>query len=626
MGKQAVTVIWKSILIILAGAVVGTLLLAAAFSCPVNEEKRLADYQVMEKEGWYPSVLIHSLSLDEYFTSYEPGILDNGTDIIMLYTALDTSAEGNAFQRAMNGYSTYLKINYSYYWHGYVSVLRPILYLIEYDDLRFYNCIGQFAVIFFLCMAVKKRTGRTEHVLLLMTSYILLMPQALAMSLQFTWVFYIGTIGCLVLIRKNEWFEQNFRYVYLFVVTGLLTSYFDLLTYPLFTWGFPLLWWLVTGNRDITGLKRLWRVVISGIGWIAGYALMWVMKWAAGSLILGRDLFEGAINEVFVQSGTREDLTMDILTRLNAVYQNWRHYEYSVYAVILTAWLVWAAYKALKNGWHSSRDDYAYLLVGASSIVWYMALANHTAGHHFFTYRIFNVSVTAFLLLIVGSVIPYREDGGVQIRSKRGRRLTALCGALLSVAAGGCSFLAREEIPVTNAQCPSELMELSEGEALEFQFTPAYSRLRNICVCLSADKPDGALEISVSRQGETLYCETVDIERFEESDYDYVPVEWDLRAGESYTVCYTVTGNDGPVRLALTEPGNAPLQEIRQVVLNGEQTDGQPVVILAYWNRPIVKTRLLFLAFSWIGLLTGIAVTVYTALTEMGKERQRYLK
>lgn len=148
--KQGITVLGKGILLLLAGALAGILLLGAAFLCPVNPEHQQNAYQVMEKEGWYPSVLVHSLARDEAFFSYEPGILDNGTDRIMLFTAMDTSAEGNSFARAMNMYCTYLDQNYSYYWHGYVSILRPLLYLFEYDQLRFFNWAGQFLLMVFL--------------------------------------------------------------------------------------------------------------------------------------------------------------------------------------------------------------------------------------------------------------------------------------------------------------------------------------------------------------------------------------------------------------------------------------------------------------------------------------------
>lgn len=468
-----------------------------------------------------------------------------------------------------------------------------------------------------------KKMGRTEYALLLMTSYLLLMPLALAMSLQFTWVFYIGAGGCLALIKKNQWFEQNARYLYFFISIGMLTSYFDLLTYPLFTWGFPLLWWLVTGCRDITGWKRVKRVAASGTAWIAGYGLMWVMKWVAGSVILGRDLFGGAISEVFLRSGVREDAAMGLSDRLDVIYQNWLHYQYPVYFAVLLLWLLWAGFRALRYGWHSSRDSYAYLLTGCSGIVWYMVLADHTRIHHFFTYRIFNVSVMAFLLLLADSVLPGRDSSERQIRGKRGAAAVLLAGGIIWGAAAGCAFLAREEVRTTNAQHPAEMRELEPGGVLEYTFVPAFSKITNLCVCLEAEQPEGMLEISIAREGEVLWVENVELGDFVENSYRNVPVEWNLRPGEEYKIQYKVTGNDGLVRVTIVGPENEPLEEIGQVVLNGEQVSGQPAVIFSYWTHPLSKKRLLFLACSWFGVLAGTAVTGYTAAEELRRRKRK---
>ncbi|MDE5891874.1 MAG: hypothetical protein K2H45_03005, partial [Acetatifactor sp.] len=115
------------VLLAAVGVLLGALLLSMAFCFPVREDYAAASYAVLDKEGWYPAAPIMSRSLDTYFHSLLPGVLDNNTDSIMLYTALDQS-EGNVLTRAMNMYNAYMQKNYSYYWHGYVIILRPLLY------------------------------------------------------------------------------------------------------------------------------------------------------------------------------------------------------------------------------------------------------------------------------------------------------------------------------------------------------------------------------------------------------------------------------------------------------------------------------------------------------------------
>ena len=242
---------------------------------------------------------------------------------------------------------------------------------------------------------------------MLATSYFLLSPAALSLSLQFSWVFYIAYIGTIVLLLKRKYFSTRFRYLYLFMTLGLLTSYCDLLTYPLFTWGMPLIWWLIMNeapdsgaakdmvkkNRRTDALFYVKQVVFSGFAWIAGYAGMWIMKWIIATQALGQNIFETAINEVFLQSGTLETNTINLLERLKATHINWLHYEYKIYALLLLCWLLWWFWNSLKNSGIRTCKRYAFFLTGISSVVWYFTLVEHTQTHHFFTHRILGVSI-----------------------------------------------------------------------------------------------------------------------------------------------------------------------------------------------------------------------------------------
>ena len=199
MAKNTMKFLGKCALILLSGSLIGTLWLTLAFMVPVNSETAEATYTILEDEGWYPASPILSRSLDTYFHSHLPGVLDNGTDTIMLRTALDTS-DGNPLVRAMNMYCTYLHGNYSRYWHGYVAVLRPLLHFFDYSEIRILNCFGQLLLVFALMHLVVRKKGWVWG-LLMFTSYFLLMPLAMPLSLQFTWVFYIGAIGCFILLK-----------------------------------------------------------------------------------------------------------------------------------------------------------------------------------------------------------------------------------------------------------------------------------------------------------------------------------------------------------------------------------------------------------------------------------------
>ena len=181
--------ILKTMGMMIAGVLLGSCLLTLAFLIPVNRGNQSVSYDIIKKEGWYPAIPMVSASLDTYFHSYLPGVLDGGTDNLMLTTALEPR-ETNALRAAMdmNGYD--------YYWHGYVTVLRPLLLIFDYGEIRVLNSMGQLLLVFLLCLALWQKKG-IQYALLELTSYFLLMALAMPFSLQYSWVFYIAT-GCIL--------------------------------------------------------------------------------------------------------------------------------------------------------------------------------------------------------------------------------------------------------------------------------------------------------------------------------------------------------------------------------------------------------------------------------------------
>lgn len=87
----------------------------------------------------------------------------------------------------------------------------------------------------------------------------------------------------------------------------------------------------------------------------------------------------------------------------------------------------------------------AYLLITASAFVWYFVLANHTLGHHFFTYRIWGIAISSVLFLLCESIVPQEE--GV---SKKSRLCLVIQWGILLILSVGMTLTAREDIDVLN--------------------------------------------------------------------------------------------------------------------------------------------------------------------------------
>ena len=236
--------ITKGALVLLAGLLIGTTLLWLSYLLPVTEESPhvLESIQTLKQEGWYPAVPVMHQDDDALSGANPSGILDNFTDSIMITTAGHAPDEGAIYQ-AMNMAGSEMTEGYNYYWHGYVAILRPLLLFLNYTDLRVLNSLLQMLVAAALACMLYRQKG-TPWAALALTVHGLLLPIAVSQALQYSWVFYIGMCGSLVIVKFHQRLAKGHGIYILFLILGMLTSYMDLLTYPLFTWGIPMIWWI----------------------------------------------------------------------------------------------------------------------------------------------------------------------------------------------------------------------------------------------------------------------------------------------------------------------------------------------------------------------------------------------
>lgn len=601
-------------ILVIMGAVAGTALLVLVFIIPVDENKAQESFDIIMGEASYPAIPIVGDLTGMNLQSIYPGVLDNCTDEIMIFTALDIiRTDKSALYRSMSMYNGYFGREYSYYWHGYVSVLRPLLCIFSYDELRFLNGLMQMLLIFGLVIKVWQKKGGI-YGLIMFTSYALLMPIALMFSLQFTWVFYIAMLAALLLICKGEWAVEKQRYIFVFCVVGMLTSYFDLLTYPVFTWGIPVLWWIMMREPEGNGVQRIVEVIVSGISWVLGYGMLWVMKWFLGSFALRQNIIREAVNEVFLRSGMEEKLS--VTERFGAAYVNWEHYGYFIYVLILLTWLIWGLARGLRKGWNIHYNIFAYCLVGVSSVVWYYVLANHTLAHHFFTYRIFNVSILAFLAIWAGAFGVDSGRGSVQ----KDWQVRFLAIMLIGIGSVGSAFMAREGIWANNGYVTNHLVQLSDQDVMSMEFRPTFSRINEVGICVIASKKSGLIEVTVLDGEQVIYQESSSIENWGEEAYHALPVKWKLEAGKRYILQIRLLGNDEAVAILVTDEGNLPMNEYGTLWVNEEAIEGQIVSGVTYWHYPTSRKTQLFLIFTWMGILSCLALALYT-LYDIAKEK-----
>lgn len=603
MNRTAWKVAGKSILLLLAGIFTGTLLLTLAYMLPVNSKNRDAFHEMVYEEEWYPRATIAG---GGYFESFYPDVMDNSTDMIMLDMAMDTSG-GNPLVRAMYSFSEYGG-SYPRYWHGYVSILRPLSLFFDYSEIRIINCICQLLLLIWVALTIRREKD-FRYVLMLVTSYILLSPVALSFTLQFSWVFYIAYCGTLVILQKRDFFSTRFRHVYFFIVMGMLTSYFDFLTYPLFTWGVPLMWWLVTDKSHKKTFQWVGQVVGSGVSWLVGYVVMWSAKWCLSTIILGYNVVEEAIDQAYLRSGVWEAEIHELMDRFNAVYSNWKHYGYKIYAVVLVGWLLWWFYRSVKNGWRTNSKSLAYFLTGFSSVAWYLVMSEHTLLHHFFTYRIFGVSVLAFLALILDSAADTQER--IVLTGKKRLLMCCVWGAA-AVLSLPLSLFVKEKGVVMNGGGDLEAVRLDN--ILEAEFKPTFDVIKGFGIGLECADLSGEGYTLSLWDGDVLKYQTTsqmtNNHDYNYDNYQYRNVSWMLDRNKTYRLTVEVADMNEPVYLWVTE---APLIEYGALSVDGTVVNRQPLTGIHYFDRAFVgKETLLFVAITWVGILVSAAYTLWS--------------
>lgn len=586
----------KVLAMIVAGVLLGAILITLVYCIPVNQTNAQKSIDSLEGEGWYPSATQLKSSLDTYFHSYLPGVLDGATDGLMLEKAT-RQIEGNPLWEAMN------MEGYTYYWHGYVVILRVLLLFMDYEQFRFLNCILQLMMMFFVAHFIWEKKGQ-RYALALLTSYFLMMPMAMFLSLQFSWIFYIAMALSLLICYRHTWFTEK-RIPYIFVIAGMLTSFLDLLTYPLYTWAFPLLLLILLSEDGQKALNYVKTVVVSGLGWILGYAGMWFGKWALAGWIVHRNVIQEAWKEVLFRSGSEESL--NLIARLEALYDNWKHYEYPLYTALLAIWLTWFIYKSLNGKTQIVRQEKngAYLLITLSSFVWYFVLANHTLGHHFFTYRIWGVAITGILFLFCGSIAICKDNC-----SGRDRIYTFCKWGILCILAVMLTLTAREDVSVLNGNVEYQEIELPKGEQIEEEFLPSFPRVKNFAMGIRTESVKGQCIIEIRDDEKTLYELNWKLAELADTEYVQVPVDWNFKRDSNYRIVIHLEENEGPVYLRFTKDNVNPMLELGVAKIGGDIISGQLTSGIVYSYRPLSKYTLLFLTISWLGLLTALSFEV----------------
>ena len=262
--------------------------------------------------------------------------LDNFTDALMLLTAAHPS-EKSSFISAIdidcykepgvksvdtllevyqNHSTDVAKESYGRYWHGYLIFLKPLLTFLNYGEIRSVLMFVQLALMIAVLLEVSKKKSTLLFPVFAM--WIFLNPVSMMLSVQYNTVLLLTLLAIYTMLKVEQYWgiEQIYEWSLLFLIVGMLTSYFDLLTYPLLTLGIPLVSWLAIYLSE-KKVVNVYSIIRFSLFWGLGYGGMWSFKWILGSIITGENLFANALNSVAER--TSGDVSNTTITFVNVL-------------------------------------------------------------------------------------------------------------------------------------------------------------------------------------------------------------------------------------------------------------------------------------------------------------------
>lgn len=198
-------------------------------------------------------------------------------------------------------------------------------------------------------------------------------------------------------------------------MAGILTAYFDFLTYPAATLGVPLVMWLIVHRND-NGIS-IGQVIRNGIWWVIGYVGMWSEKWLLGTLLTGNNLFADAAGKIAERSSSQAEGksisrpgTVAYLLRYSLA--KWP-YILLIGGTILGLLAVGIILRR-RGQKHLPSCQISHitflLLVGCIPFAWILMAANHCYIHPRLTYRVLGIMIFAWLSALTLLVLPEKES------------------------------------------------------------------------------------------------------------------------------------------------------------------------------------------------------------------------
>ena len=299
----------------------------------------------------------------------------------------------------MHGENITDSFEYARYWHGYTTILRPLLVITNYSGIRVIILV----VTIFLVLALLYKLYKTFNIEISIIFFIGLMSVSIftvTQGINEILVFLIALITSLILLYKKE---KTKGLPEIFFIVGSITNFLDLLTAPLVTLGIPLIISILLLQKDNKNLKQ---ILLEGFklcaAWSISYFITWLTKWIITQEIYGRPIVTQAFEQIRFRTGTTKSsitFTGTIAKILNSLSKN-------VCLSIITLLIIYTGGKMILqnkkiiNVKNNLKNAIPYVIIAVFPIIWYFVIKQHSFIHSFFTYRILIITTISIFVVI----------------------------------------------------------------------------------------------------------------------------------------------------------------------------------------------------------------------------------
>ena len=283
--------------------------------------------------------------------------------------------------------------NYFRYWHGYILFIRLAHLFMDVQGLYLINFILILFLLFILICSLYYK-GYKYEALILLVSFITIRFYNIYVSLEYTWIFILNLILCLILIysKIRSWDKFN-KFIF---ISGMFTCYLDFLTCEIVNLFIPLLIFLILIDyKDLSYIN----IIKSNLIWLCGYGFTFLAKWFIIFILFGFDNVVYLIKNITKRTIGNPNIDLNISTIEKIFYMYFYNFRFLNYiAIIMLILITLFLLYSIKKCNLSNKIKFLYL-ISLTPYLRYLLLLNHSLGHYFFTYRIQIITIFAVLLM-----------------------------------------------------------------------------------------------------------------------------------------------------------------------------------------------------------------------------------